>query len=88
MTFLLDTNVVSYFFQVRRSETLAAAATTVPCAIADEVRVELESDRTRGTRFIEWLPHSGLRVIPIVVGSPADGVLARLATSGPGAAPD
>jgi hypothetical protein len=72
VTYLLDANVVSYFLQVRRESDLAAAAQAIPCAILDEVRQELETDRLRGARFKQWLPTSGLRVLTIAVGSDAD----------------
>lgn len=78
MTYLLDANVVSYFLQVRRENDLAAAASKTPCAIVDEVRLELENDQLRGTRFVKWLPTSNVRVISIAVGSEADIVLSRL----------
>lgn len=75
MTYLLDANVVSYFLQVRRENDLAVAAHTIPCAILDEVRQELENDRLRGARFKQWLPTSNLRVLSIAVGSDADRLL-------------
>jgi len=39
MPYLLDTQVVSFFLQARREADLVAAAAAMPCAIADEVRV-------------------------------------------------
>jgi hypothetical protein len=78
MTYLLDTQVVSFFLQARREEDLAAAATTVRCAIADEVRVELTSDPTRGRLFEQWLPSSHVQTISIPIGGPADLLLTRL----------
>jgi len=74
MTFLLDTNVLSDFFQARRHIELATAARTVPCAIADVVRDELAADSQRRKAFSAWLPTSNLDVVPILVGSAADRV--------------
>lgn len=78
MPYLLDTQVISYFLQARRETDLATAASTVPCAIVDEVRVELADDPTRGNRFEQWLPTSHVEVIAIPVGSAADALLSRL----------
>lgn len=78
MTYLLDTQVVSYFLQARREAELAAAAETTPCAIADEVRDELAGDPTRGELFTRWLPASHVEIVSIALGSPADTLLTRL----------
>jgi hypothetical protein len=78
VTYLLDTNVVSYVLQVRRETDLAAAASMVPCAIIDEVRQELSGDRVRGPAFQKWLPTSHVRVLSIEIGSEADTVLGGL----------
>lgn len=72
MTYLLDTQVVSYFLHARRENELAAAAAAVPCTIVDEVRGELAADSTRGALFERWLPLSHIEVIEIPLGSPAD----------------
>lgn len=77
-TFLLDTQVVSFFFQARRHQELAEAAARVPCAIVDEVRLERTRDPTRGGLFKRWLPTSHLDVLAIELGSPADAWLLRL----------
>lgn len=69
---------MSYFLQARKEAELAVAASVVSCAIVEEVRDELASDPTRGALFQRWLPDSHLQVIGIVIGSPADIVLARL----------
>jgi len=57
MSYLLDTQVISYFLQARRENDLATAAVTVPCAIADEV-AESRRNPTRGTLFGRWFPTS------------------------------
>ncbi|MFY9343265.1 MAG: hypothetical protein WAT39_12285 [Planctomycetota bacterium] len=80
MTFLLDTNVVSYFFQARRHDELARAARSQPCALADAVVTELTADRARGALFSRWLPSSSLIEIRLLVGSAADEVLLALET--------
>lgn len=50
MTYLLDANVVSYFFDVNRQRELAVASARCPMVMVDEVRQELERDRARGGR--------------------------------------
>ena len=72
MTFLLDTNVVSYFLQVGRERELAEAAKRCPMALVDEVFRELKVDPHRGGRtFSQWFGASNIGVLPIEVGSPA-----------------
>ena len=78
MTYLLDTQVVSYFLQARREAELAAAAARVPCAIAEVVRDELLEDPTRGALFGRWLPASHLAVRAIEIGSSAEALWLRL----------
>ena len=78
MPYLLDTQVVSYFLQARREVELAAAASMVPCVIAEIVRDELLEDPTRGALFGRWLPTSALEVSAIEVGSPAEALWLRL----------
>ena len=79
MTFLLDTNVVSYFLQVGRERELAEAARICPMALVDEVFRELKVDPHRGGRtFTHWFGASKISVLPIEVGSPASMTFARL----------
>ena len=79
MTFLLDTNVVSYFLQAGRERELAEAARCCPMALVDEVFRELKADPHRGGRaFPQWFDDSSIEVRPIEVGSPASVTLARL----------
>jgi hypothetical protein len=80
MAYLLDAQIVSYFFQARRENELAAAATRIRCVIVDEVRRELAADPTRGGPFERWLPTSGIEVIEIPLGGPAEIVLSALQT--------
>lgn len=79
MIYLLDANVVSYFFDVGRQSELAAAARHCPMAMVDEVRQELEKDPKRGGRpFRDWLAKSDIRPCSIEVGSAASATLAEL----------
>lgn len=78
MAYLLDTQVVSYFLQARRENELATAAAAAPCAIVDEVHRELLADPTRGSLFDRWFPASYIKLIEVVLGSPADNLLAIL----------
>jgi hypothetical protein len=73
LTYLLDTNVVSYFLAARREADLMAAATHCSIAIADEVSAELKNDPRDGARFRSWF-EGGRRIanLPIEVGSDID----------------
>lgn len=70
-TYLLDTNIISYFLNGDHLAELSRMTSVVQLALVDEVRTELEGHPTRGSTFLSWLPGSGLKVIEIVVGSPA-----------------
>lgn len=79
MTYLLDTNVVSFFLQASRETELAAASNISTLAIVGEVREELRADRNRGgPNFTRWLSSSGISVTDVIVGSPAAMRLAQL----------
>ena len=79
MTYLLDTNLVSYFLQTGHEKALAAAAATCAMALVGEVRVELRNDRERGgASFEKWLAGSALTVRDIELGSPEHVTLAQL----------
>ena len=77
MTFLLDSNVVSYFFQALRHEQLAAASKIVPCAIVDVVEQELRADPKRGRRFEAWQTSSQVTTIPLLVGTAGEELYRR-----------
>ena len=82
MTYLLDTNVVSYFLQAAREKELSEAAKIVPLVVVGEVRDELGADPKRGgPAFGKWLATSGIDVKELLLGSPAANHLAQL-TSG------
>ncbi len=68
-SYLLDTNVVSYFLNTRRHDALRDVAALVRLAIVEEVRVELEAHRTLGPFVKKWLPKTKLDVKSIMVGS-------------------
>ena len=80
MTYLLDTQVVSFFFQARRHDELAAAAASSPLAIVDDVHGELAEDPTRGALFRRWFPTSHIELRSVEVGSAEEALLTRLAT--------
>jgi hypothetical protein len=61
VTYLLDTNVASYFLQASREKELSDASKVVPLAIVGEVRDELGADTKRGgPAFARWLATSGI----------------------------
>jgi hypothetical protein len=82
---LLDTMIVSYFLEAGAEEQLAAAAKTVPMAIAEDVRRELRNDAVRGGKaFEKWLATSNIEVRAIPVGSVASSTLHELLKPNPG----
>lgn len=84
MTYLLDTNIISYFLQAQHEDELAIAAKVVSMAIVDEVRKELEEDGTRGgPSFRRWLSKSNIVVHSISVGSTTAQTLIALSPQGP-----
>lgn len=83
MTFLLDTNVISYFLQIGREPELAIAAQRCPMAVVDEVYQELQADPRRGRTFTRWFDTSNIRRRSIEVGSAASMTLAQLRKPGP-----
>lgn len=71
--------IVSYFLEAGCEQQLANAAMVLPMAIVEEVRRELREDKTRGGKnFDKWLEASSIKVVPIVVGSPASTTLTQL----------
>jgi hypothetical protein len=79
VTYLLDTNVVSYFLQAAREADLAKAATTSTMALVEAVQGELENDPKRGGKaFRKWLDGSRIKVRGIELGTPAHATLAAL----------
>ena len=83
MTFLLDNNVVSYFFNVGREQELAAAAERVPLAMVEEVKDEAANHRTLGGKFKKWLPGTKVELRSIAVGGAAHLVLNKLLPASP-----
>lgn len=79
MTYLLDTNIVSYFLQAGRDRELAAASKHCPMALVGEVARELTNDPGRGGKpFSRWLASSDIAVRPLVLGTPAFEVFEQL----------
>ncbi len=79
MTYLLDTNIVSYFLQAQREKDLAAAAKRCSMAVVEEVLRELRDDPKRGGRAFErWFDASGIEVRAIQLGSEAHVVFQSL----------
>jgi hypothetical protein len=82
VSYLLDAMIVSYFFKVGRQAELAAAAKHVPMVLVDDVRRELEKERSWGAAFKRWLGTSNVEVRSIVVDTPASETLDHLGSSG------
>lgn len=82
MNYLLDTMIVSYFFQMNRHGELATAAKHIPLVLVDEVRLELEMERKWGTAFKKWLGASNIQVRSIVVGTPESNTFKQLLPAG------
>ena len=79
MTYLLDTMVVGFFQRAGRQADLAAAASVCPMAVVGEVRVELANGTEfGGGKFRNWFAGSGIQVLDLVVGSPAQITLGNL----------
>ncbi len=79
MTYLLDAMVVAFFQRAGREAELAEAATRCQIAIVEEVRAELQNHKSYGgSKFRSWLDSSGIRVWPILLGSPEATLLAHL----------
>jgi hypothetical protein len=82
VSYLLDAMIVSYFFQAGRKEELGTAAKQVPMALVDEVRRELEKEKSWGAGFKKWLGTSNVEVRSIVVGTPPAETLKQLVPAG------
>lgn len=78
VTYLLDNNVISFFWNRGREKDLAFAATKVALAIVAEVRDEAARHPTYGARFTKWLPGTQIGCLEIALGSKAHVVLAEL----------
>lgn len=71
MTYLLDANVLAYFWNAGQESALSKTAGRVALATPEHVAAELERSPKYGGRFRKWLPTSGIRVVPIAAFSPA-----------------
>lgn len=79
--YLLDNNVVSYFFNAGAEADLVRVAKAVPLVVVREVHEEAARHPTRGKQYEKWQPSSGLEVRDIVVGGEASTCLASLQTA-------
>jgi hypothetical protein len=79
--YLLDNNIVSYFFNADLQADLARIAGALTLAIVREVHEEAPRHATKGAVYEKWLPSSGVTVRDIAVGSPGSGILADLQLS-------
>lgn len=78
-TFLLDTNIVSYFLEAGREKELATAAARVAMKISDRVGEELErAPRNGGQPFKRWLAGSNIGILAMLAGSEASITFAQL----------
>lgn len=80
MTYLLDSNVVSYFLHCRREADLMEAASRCPLAIAEEVAKELKKSRRDGGRFTTWFGGGNIASLGIQIGSSVDQTFDALAS--------
>lgn len=77
-TYLLDTNVLSYFLNTGNEDPLAECATNIGLATVGQVREELAGAQGVGRRYQAWLAAARIEVIDIVLGSPEHALLAQL----------
>jgi hypothetical protein len=66
--YLLDNNVLSYFFNAGRKTDLAGIAKQVPLVVVDEVHQEALRHRQRGEEYRAWQAAGHLRVRQLEVG--------------------
>lgn len=66
MTYLLDANVLAYFWNVNQQQALATAAAKVSLAAAEAVKDELERAPKYGSRFKNWIGTTAIAVVPII----------------------
>lgn len=78
MTFLLDNNALSYFFNASEQGAPSDASHKVSLAVVGEVADELRKHPTFGAKFDNWLAKTAIRERAIAVGSAADAVLQEL----------
>lgn len=78
MTYLLDSNVVSYFLHSRREADLMGAASRCSLAIGDEVSKELKRSRRDGERFKAWFAGGQIASLAIAVDSEVDATFQAL----------
>jgi len=77
-SYLLDNNVISYFFNAERKDALARIARMLPLVVVGEVHEEALRYRSKGDEYCKWQAANDLTVTRIPVGSPASQRLAML----------
>jgi hypothetical protein len=77
-SYLLDNNVISYFFNAGRQDDLARVAKKLGLVVVREVHEEAENHPSKGNAYKKWQPSSGIIIRDIGVGSDASAVLAQL----------
>ena len=68
MAFLIDTNVVWFFFEAGQKDALKSIANVVPLAVVEEVHQEALNHKKRGDEYRKWQLSSGLTVRSLAVG--------------------
>jgi hypothetical protein len=77
-SYLLDNNVLSYFFNAGLKAALAAIGAKVPLAVVAEVHAEALNHRQRGAEYRGWQAQGHLTVCPLVVGGAGSVCLGQL----------
>lgn len=83
MSYLLDNNLLSYFWNSGNQEELRVASTKLGFMIVGEVRDEfLDKARPVAPQRRAWLPKTGIKILEIAVGSPEHKTLNALLPPG------
>ncbi|MBK8943497.1 MAG: type II toxin-antitoxin system VapC family toxin [Polyangiaceae bacterium] len=72
MTYLVDANVLAYFWNVGQQTALAESAAKLALATPEEVSEELGRSPKYGAQFRKWIASSGVGVLPIEAMSAVD----------------
>lgn len=78
MKYLLDNNILSYFFMAGQEAELARCVGSVELTVVEQVYDEAARAPAWGARFKAWLSGSGVKQQAIYVGSKEDEVLLAL----------
>jgi hypothetical protein len=79
--YLLDNNVVSYFFNAGLERELSRIAQALQLGVVREVHEEAARHPNKGHQYEQWQPSSALTVRDIVVGGAGSACLACLQTA-------